>query len=112
MEYGWEAVRTFERELIKLFPKTYKRKYSLQGNGIYNLILVQNKIYEIKVTQTKKTLVDNNMMTSDSMKNLIIKQLFKSPLLKQAQINNGKITFKLQDWILKIEVVKKIKMPE
>ena len=113
LEYSWEAVRKFEQKLIEWFPKTYKRKYSLTGNGIYNLIFIQDKVYEIKVTETKKMLEDNNKLTTDKMKNKIIENIYNH--FKEDSdytINNGKITLRISKWIIKIEVIKKLKIPE
>jgi hypothetical protein len=112
LEYGWEAVRQFERELATWFPKTYERKYSLTGNGIYNLILVNNKVYEIKVAETKKMLENNQKLTTDLMKNKILNNILNN--LKENinyTVNNGKITLRVDKWIIKIEVIKKIKIP-
>ena len=44
IEYFWEYDYKFGEFLQKIFPNTYKRKYSMTGNGIYNLILVKDKI--------------------------------------------------------------------
>lgn len=113
IEYFWEYDYKFGEFLQKIFPNTYKRKYSMSGNGIYNLILVQDKIYEIKFTQTQSLLTDNNLLTKDTLKNKIIQNIidnFKEGTV--LTVNNGKVTFKLGKFIAKIEVVKKVKMPE
>lgn len=113
LEYGWEAVRIFEQQLNKWFPKTYKRKYSLTGNGIFNLILINDKIYEIKVTEARKMLDDNNKLTTDKLKNKIIENIY-THFTDEAKytMNNGKITLQIERYIIKIEVIKKMKMPE
>ena len=59
VEYFWEYGYKFGEFLKKNFPNTYKRKYSMTGNGIYNLIIVNGKIYEVKFTQTTRMLEDN-----------------------------------------------------
>ena len=111
IEYFWEYDYKFGKFLEKIFPNTYKRKYSMTGNGIYNLVLVQNKIYEIKLSQTTSMLADNNLLTNDKMKNKIIENII-SNLKNNYTVNSGKITFKLGNFIAKIEVVKKMRMPE
>jgi hypothetical protein len=111
VEYFWEYDYKFGQFLQKIFPNTYKRKYSMSGNGIYNLILVQDKIYEVKLTQTTSMLSDNGMLTTDKLKNKVIQNIVDN-LKNQPNINNGKLTFKLGAFTAKVEVVKKMKMPE
>lgn len=110
-EYFWEYEYKFGQFLKRIFPNTYQRKYSLTGNGIYNLILVNGKVYEVKFSQTTRKLIDNDKMTTDQLKNKIINNIL-SNLKNEYTINNGKVTFKLDKFIAKIEVVRKIKMPE
>lgn len=111
VEYFWEYDYKFGQFLQKVFPNTYKRKYSMSGNGIYNLILVQDKIYEIKLSQTTSMLSDNSTLTTDKLKNKIIQNIVDN-MKNQPNINNGKLTFKLGTFTAKVEVVKKMKMPE
>ena len=111
VEYFWEYDYKFGQFLQKIFPNTYKRKYSMSGNGIYNLILVQDKIYEVKLSQTNSMLSDNNTLTTYKLKNKIIQNIVDN-MKNQPNINNGKLTFKLGAFTAKVEVVKKMKMPE
>lgn len=111
VEYFWEYDYKFGEFLKKIFPNTYKRKYSMTGNGIYNLILVNDKIYEVKLSQTNSMLIDNNLLTTDKMKNKIIENIIDN-LKSNYTVNNGKVTFKLGKFIAKVEVIKKVKMPE
>ena len=111
VEYFWEYDYKFGEFLKKIFPNTYKRTYSMTGNGIYNLILVNDKIYEVKLSQTNSMLVDNNLLTTDKMKNKIIENIIDN-LKSNYTVNNGKVTFKLGKFIAKVEVIKKVKMPE
>ena len=111
VEYFWEYDYKFGEFLKKIFPNTYRRKYSMTGNGIYNLILVNDKIYEVKLSQTNSMLVDNNLLTTDKMKNKIIENIIDN-LKSNYTVNNGKVTFKLGKFIAKVEVIKKVKMPE
>lgn len=110
-QYFWEYQYPFGEFLNKIFLNTYKRKYSMTGNGIYNLVLVQDKIYEIKMSEVKSLLADNNLLTTDKLKNKIIDNICNN-LKSNYTINNGKITFKLGNFIAKVEVIKKLKMPE
>lgn len=111
VEYFWEYDYKFGEFLQRIFPNTYKRKYSMAGNGIYNLILVQDKIYEIKLSQTNSMVSDNGLLTTDKLKNKIIQNIIDN-MKSQPNINNGKLTFKLGAFTAKVEVVKKMKMPE
>ena len=56
-------------------------------------------------------LEDNGKMTTDSVKNQIINNI-RNNLKNKSTINNGKITFHLGEFIAKVEVIKKIKIPE
>lgn len=110
VEYFWEYDYKFGEFLKKIFPNTYKRKYSMDGNGIYNLILIQDKVYEVKFSQANSMLVDNEKLTTDKVKNKIIENIY-SNLKNKYTINNSKITFKLGNYVAKVEIVKKMKMP-
>ena len=111
IEYFWEYDYKFGEFLKKIFPNTYKRKFSMTGNGIYNLIIIQDKIYEVKFSQTTKLIEDNSALTKDKIKNKIIENITNN-LKNNYTVNNGKITFKLGKFIAKIEIIKKLKMPE
>lgn len=110
IQYFWEYQGKFSSFLQQNFPKTYKRKFSMTGEGIYNLILINDKIYDIKLTETKNMLEDNNKLTTDALKNKIINHILNN-LKSDYTVNNGKITFHLGNFIAKIEIVKKMKMP-
>ena len=80
---------------------------------VYDLILVQDKIYQVKLTHTTKMLEDNGTLTTDKLKNKIIQNIlnnFKEGT--KVSVNNGKITFELGQFIAKVEIIKKVKMPE
>ena len=111
IEYFWEYEYKFGQFLKKYFPNTYQRKYSLTGNGIYNLIKVNGKIYEVKFSKTTLMLEDNNLLTTDQLKNKIITNIVNN-LKNEYTINNGKVTFKLGQFIAKIVIIKKMKEPE
>ena len=111
VDYFWEYEYKFGEFLKKIFPNTYKRKFSMTGNGIYNLIIIQDKIYEVKFSQTTKLIEDNSALTKDKIKNKIIENITNN-LKNNYTVNNGKITFKLGKFIAKVEIIKKLKMPE
>ena len=111
VDYFWEYEYKFGEFLKKIFPNTYKRKFSMTGNGIYNLIIIQDKIYEVKFSQTTKLIEDNSALTKDKIKNKIIENIANN-LKNNYTVNNGKITFKLGKFIAKVEIIKKLKMPE
>lgn len=115
VDYFWEFEYTFGEFIKELYNDKYKRKYSLGGNGIYNLLYLSNKIYELKFTQAKTMLINDNKRTTDNNKNDIIETLITAFDNKNIEytVNSGKyITFKIQNnYIAKIEIIKKLKEP-
>ena len=110
MDYFWEIKYPFGEFLKEIFENQYKRKYSLTGNGIYNLLYINNKIYEIKLTETKTLLKNDNSLFRDD-KGYIIENITKN-LDTEFTVSGGKfITFKVGPWKAKIEIIKKIKEP-
>lgn len=113
LEYFWETNYKFVEFLRKLFGDNFKRKYSLEGNGIYNLIFLNNNIYEVKYTQCKKALENDNHII-DNDKKYILDTIKENLKCKEEDIilNLGKImTFPVGQWTAKIEIVKKLKEP-
>ena len=114
LEFFWETSYKFGEFLKEIFgTNVYKRKYSLDGNGIYNLLYINNKIYEIKYTQCKSKLSNDNHKFTDD-KEFIINTIVNNLKCKKEDIivNGSKfITFPIQDWIAKVEIIKKIKEP-
>jgi hypothetical protein len=100
--------------LQSIFGDAYMRKYSLEGNGIFNIITTVNGIYEIKLTRGSLMLENDNKTTRDATKNNIVK-LIENKLADnniEYTSNNGKyITFKYNDIIFKLEIIKKAAMP-
>ena len=101
--------------LQELFKENYKHKYSLTGSGIYNLVLIDNKIYEVDFKTTTK-LLDNDGKkafrdaTKDTIVNMIVNKLKDNNV--DCTVNSGKfITFKHFGNIFKIEITKKAAMP-
>lgn len=101
--------------LANIFKEGYKKKYSLVGDGIYDLILIENKIYDVKFKQVNNMLPnDGKKAFRDETKDKIINAIAKGldDLNLEYTINNGKfITFKLFNYIAKVEVIKKAAMP-
>ena len=99
----------------EVFGDKYQRFYSLTGDGIYNLIHVEDKIYELKWSETKNLLpADGKKAFRDTIKDdiiyLICEELGNYNI--EYTVNSGKIiTFKISNFIIKIEVIKKAKMP-
>lgn len=118
IDYFWEFDYPFSAYFLKeIFHNNHKRKYSLSGTGIYNLIYVNGKVYEIKMTETKKMLeADGKKALRDTDKDWIVDnivQAFDKENIEYS-VNSGKfITFKIQNnYIAKLEIVKKSKEPE
>ena len=116
-EYFWEYNYPFGEIFLKnIFGDKYKRHYSLSGDGILNLIFVDDKIYEIDFKKATKMLVaDGKKAARDNVKNdiiyLICEELGNNNI--EYTVNSGKyITFKLNEYIAKVEVTKKLKMPQ
>lgn len=111
-EYFWETDYKFGEFLKKIFPNAYKRKYSLTGNGIYNLLYIDNRIYEVKYNESKNGIIpsDNHNITTD--KKSIIDKICEN-LKCDTFVSGGKfITFPVNKWIAKVEIIKKLKEPQ
>lgn len=94
----------------------YMRKYSLHGDGIYNLLLIDNKIYDLKLKEIKSMLVDDHKKAyRDTTKDYIvdnIKEALTNHGIENAS-NSGKIiSFKNNNIIFSIEITKKVSMPD
>ena len=99
-----------------IFKENYKRKYSLIGDGIYNLIYLNDKIYSVSFKKATSLLSnDGKKAFRDNNKDIIVEKISKvlSENNVEYTINSGKfITFKLGKYIAKIEIVKKISEPQ
>lgn len=111
IENFWETEYKFGMFLKKIFEDKYKRKYSLEGNGIYNLLYLNGSVYEIKYGKTTSMLkADNHAGTVD--KNFIMNTIVNN-LSCEVIVNGGKfITFPVKNWIAKVEIIKKVKEPK
>ena len=109
-EYFWETEYPFAEFLKKHFP-TYRRKYSLEGNGIYDLVELNGKLYHIKYTSTKTMLTpDNHAMDAD--KKFIIETIMNNLKVESVTAGGKFITFPVGFWIGKVEIIKKLKEPK
>ena len=99
-----------------IFKENYKRKYSLVGDGIYNLVYLNNKVYSISFKKVTSLLNnDGKKAFRDNDKDIIVEKISKvlSENNVEYTINSGKfITFKLGKYIVKIEIVKKTSEPQ
>lgn len=110
--YFWETEYKFGEFLKSIFGEAYRRKYSLAGNGIYNLVSYNDKLFEVKYKETKTALVNDNRAL-DADKGYIIKTITNNLKTDKFTINGGKfITFPVGSWIAKVEIIKKMKEPE
>lgn len=110
-ENFWETEYPFAKFLKSIFPN-YKRKYSLDGNGIFNLVTINNKLYEIKYTKTMQMGINDNH-TLDTDKKFIIETIINNlKTNKEVAVFGGKyITFYVGNFIAKVEIIKKLKIP-
>lgn len=113
IEYKWAFGGDF---LKNLFQEQYQCKYSMNGDGIYDLITIDDKIYDIDIKECKKMVIDDDKKAfRDATKDIIVEKICNK--LKENNINyttnKGKIiTFKYDDFLFKIETVKKAAMPD
>ena len=117
VEYFWEYEHDFGTKFLKsIFQDNYKRKYSMVGDGIYNLVFCEDKLYEVSFKRgTSLLLNDGKKAFRDSSKDIVVEEISKT--LKEHNVeytvNSGKfITFKIGDYIAKVEIIKKSVMPQ
>ncbi len=112
IEYEWAFGGDF---LETLFKDKYKQKYSMIGDGIYNLVFIDDKIYSIDIKKTTTLLANDGKKayrdtTKDQVVDAITNKLRENGV--NCTVNSGKfITFKHNDFTFKIEVVKKAAIP-
>ena len=116
-EYLWEYEYPFGEDFLKsIFTNDYKRVYSLVGDGIFNIVTIDNKIYSIDLKGAKTLLAnDGKKAFRDETKDIVVTSIADglNKLGLEYTINSGKfITFKMFDNIFKIEVIKKAAMPK
>ena len=72
-EYEWAFDSDF---LQNLFQDNYKHKYSLSGNGIYNLVFMDNKIYDVELKKATSLLADDGKKAfRDTTKDVIVEMI-------------------------------------
>lgn len=111
-EYAWEYEYPFGELLQESFPTgSYRRKFSMAGNGIYNLVTLDGKLYDISLKTAKKMLSnDGKKAFRDETKDKVI-EILKDKLSQLGvnyTVNSGKfITMDLFGCIMKAEIIKK-----
>ena len=112
VDYFWEYDYAFGEYFLKeLFGDAYKRKYSTEGNGIYNLVYGSDgKIYDLKLTKTKNMIKGDELLSRNSYQCIMADTLVNN--LPNAVVSKKKfITFLLGNTIAKIEITRKMKEP-
>ena len=115
-ELFWEYEYPFGEFLREALPTgSYRRKFSMTGNGIYNLVTLDGKLYDITLKSATKLLPnDDKKAFRDTTKDKLI-DLLKDKLSQLGvnyTVNSGKfITFELFGFIAKLEIVKKTSEP-
>ena len=115
-ELFWEYEYPFGEFLRGSLPAgSYRRKFSMTGNGIYNLVTLDGKLYDITLKSATKLLPnDDKKAFRDTTKDKLI-DLLKDKLSQLGvnyTVNSGKfITFELFGFIAKLEIVKKTTEP-
>lgn len=115
-EYFWEYEWPFGEFLRESLPEgSYRHKFSMVGNGIYNLVTLDGKLYDISLKSTTKLLPDDGKKAfRDTTKDKLI-DLLKDKLSQlgiNCTVNSGKfIIFELFGFIAKLEIVKKTTEP-
>lgn len=114
-EYFWEYEWPFGEDFLRSIFPSYRRKFSMTGNGIYNLVTLDNKLYDITLKSTKGMLPnDGKSAFRDPTKDKVIAGITAqlNQLGIEYSVNSGKyITFPLFGTIAKIEIVKKTTEP-
>lgn len=115
-QYFWEYEWPFSEFLRESLPEgSYRHKFSMVGNGIYNLVTLDDKLYDISLKSTTKLLPnDGKKAFRDTTKDKLI-DLLKDKLSQlgiNCTVNSGKfITFELFGFVAKLEIVKKTTEP-
>lgn len=118
VDYFWEFEYPFGEVFLKeIFKEQYKRKYSMVGDGIFNLIFLEDKIYDLSFKKTNSFMLnDGKLALRDKGKDEIVKRIVDKLEENNIEytVNSGKyITFRIQDnYIAKVEIIKKVKMPQ
>ena len=114
--FFWEYDYPFGEFLRESLPAgSYRRKFSMTGNGIYNLVTLDGTLYDVFLKSATKLLPnDGKKAFRDTTKDKLI-DLLKDKLSQlgiNCTVNSGKfITFELFNFIAKLEIVKKTTEP-
>lgn len=125
IDYFWETEYHFTEFLKKIFGDSFKRKYSLTGNGIYNLLYLDGGIYEIDYKQAKAHVgfkIDKNDINSypdcghvrygGPTKKNILYAIGYNLNTNIVYAQSAEMSFPVGSWIAKIKVVKKNAEPQ
>lgn len=126
LEYFWETEYKFGEFLKKVFGEQFKRKYSLQGNGIYNLLFIDDNIYEVEYKKatanvgeevydknTKNCYPDcGNARYGGPTKQDILYQIGKNLKVDKVYAKSAEMSFPIANWTAKIKIVKKNSEPK
>ena len=124
-EYFWETEYPFTEFLKKIFGDSFKRKYSLQGNGIYNLLFLDGGIYEVEYKQGKSHFnkVRDRHEINDypdcgsaryggATKQEILYKIGDALKTDEDYAKSAEMSFPVGSWIAKIKIVKKQNEPK
>ena len=126
LDYFWETEYYFTEFLKKVFGDSFKRKYSLTGNGIYNLLFVDGGIYEIDYKQGNVHFPNkvNNRHDGNSYpdcgavryggptKQEILYKIGDALKTDEVYAKSAEMSFPVGSWIAKIKIVKKVAEPQ
>ena len=118
VDYFWEFEYPFGEVFLKeIFQDSYKRKYSMVGEGIFNLVFLEDKIYDISFKKTNSFMPNYGKYDlRDKGKDYIVQKIVEALEKENVKytVNSGKyITFEIQNkYSGKVEINKKKKMPQ
>lgn len=113
IDYFWEYDYDFGTQFLKsLFGEQYKRHYTSDGSGILNLVYgPDGKIYELKLTETKKLTASDEAVSRNTYQNILAEMIAQN--LPGSTMSKRKfITFPLGKTFGKIEITRKLKEPK
>ena len=116
-EYFWEYEYPFGEDFLKsIYNDNYIRKYSLVGDGIFNIVIKDDKIYSVDLKKATSMLSnDGKSAFRDATKDEVVADITNKLAENNIEytVNSGKfICFKYNNFIFKVEIVKKSAMPQ
>lgn len=111
--YEYHFVNEFLKDIFG--ERQMIRRYSLGAEGIFNLLYIDNCIYEFRLKEIKTLPIsDKKKAFRDAKKDEIIDTITKALTENNFEfaVTNGKfISFKDRTYLIQIEIIKKIKEP-